>query len=168
MLPHKEILQLLAPLEMGGDNPADQAVEGALFDRAGTELEALGKEMFPDSATRLIARWEARYGLADGSALPLQRRRDLVVARKRSRGSLSIPFFVGLAATLGYQITIDEKVDNDPDKWRVNVQGTAIYYFRAGISAAGDRVTWWDMANTLESIFQDLKPATSQVVFNYL
>ncbi|WP_349430986.1 hypothetical protein [Serratia symbiotica] len=41
-----------------------------------------------------------------------------------------------------------------------------VYRFRAGSSVAGERLITFGQ-NLIENLFQDLKPAHTQVVFNY-
>ena len=96
-----------------------------------------------------------------------QQRRAQVVARKRSRGGLSKAFFLQLAATLGYTVTIDEAVDGDLYKWRVNVTTVPAYQFRAGESAAGEALLDWEVQTALEGLFQELKPADTAIIFAY-
>ena len=52
--------------------------------------------------------------------------------------------------------------------WHVNVRGgnNRITRFRAGISAAGDRLTDYGDA-VIETVIQDLKPAHTAVRFTY-
>jgi uncharacterized protein YmfQ (DUF2313 family) len=169
MSAHKEILQLLFPLELGGVHDADQTVEGALFDRVQEQIAALQVEMFADTCGQYIDRWERRYGITPNQALTLQQRRAQVLARKNARGSLSTPYFIDLAATLGYTVTIDEAVDGDRYKWRVNIPaGTNDYQFRAGESAAGESLLDWPDSTGIEALFTELKPADTTVLFAYV
>ena len=41
-----------------------------------------------------------------------------------------------------------------------------VYYFRAGDSASGERLTWWSRA-VIETIFNELKPAHTFIIFIY-
>jgi len=52
--------------------------------------------------------------------------------------------------------------------WRVNVKNsdTVVYHFRAGASAAGERLTSFSN-QTIESLFNDLKPAHTFCYFTY-
>lgn len=166
---HKAILQLLFPLELGGVHDADQTVEGQLLDRIQDRLAALLQEMFPDTAAELLDRWERRYGITPNANLPLAQRRAMVLARRRGRAGLSKSFYVSLAATLGYAITIDEAVDGDRYKWRVNIPAPATSIeFRAGESAAGEALLDWGDSTGLEALFTELKPADTAVLFTYI
>ena len=166
---HKEILQLLFPLALGGVHELDQLVEGALLDRVQQRIQDLSLEMFPDTCSETIDRWEERYGIIPNQLLNLQQRRALVIAKKNARGSLSKPFFIQLAANLGYDVTIDEAVDGDRYKWRVNIpSATNEYLFRAGESAAGESLLDWPDDTGIEQLFTELKPADTTVIFAYV
>ncbi|WP_236851555.1 putative phage tail protein [Candidatus Sodalis pierantonius] len=81
--------------------------------------------------------------------MTLQQRRQQVLARINATGGLSRKYFITLAKSLGYRITIDE-----PEP------------FRAGSSLAGEKLLTFGQ-NLIEGLFKDLKPAHTQVVFNY-
>ena len=165
---HKALLQMLSTLELNGVFMDDLTIEGAALDTLVTSADALLDEMYPDTTSLMIDRWEARLGIATVATDSLQIRRNRVVAKWRSRGGLSVPFFLQLGADLGYTISIEECVGGNPNVWRVVVSGQATYQFTAGESAAGDSLLSWDPADALEGMFNDLKPATSRIIFEYL
>ncbi|MGL9774806.1 MAG: hypothetical protein ACR5LG_14925 [Sodalis sp. (in: enterobacteria)] len=88
-----------------------------------------------------------------------------------------------MAKSLGYRLTIDEL---EPFRagivrageriwvpeiiwlWIVNIDDAQVpvYRFRAGSSVAGEKLLTFGQ-NLIEGLFKDLKPAHTQVVFNY-
>lgn len=131
----------------------------------------------------LLADYERLYQLSTSGSMTLQARRQQVLAAMNATGGLSRAYFINLAKSLGYDITISEPepfragVGRAGDRiwtpeiiwvWIVNISGqqVPVYRFRAGSSLAGERLTTYG-ENLIEKIFQDLKPAHTQVVFNY-
>jgi len=171
---HSDVLKLLFPLELTGDYAADTDLEGAQLDAAQVNAELLLREMMPQSASDTITDWERVCGLTPADTDTLQMRQARVVAKLRSHGGLSIPFFTALAADFGYTVTIEELLANTGGygaegiyRWRITFTGTPLYYFRAGQSRAGERLVTGPLATALEGIFTDLKPAHTQVIFAY-
>jgi len=179
---HADILKLLFPVELQGGFDADSAMEGKQLDAAQTSAETLLKEMFPEASLNLLSSWERVCGLSPAPNEPIQSRRDHVVQKLREHGGLSRAYYIALAAAMGYTITIEELLPfmcgwdrcGDPLYvsevrwiWRVNVSGYPIYHFRAGQSAAGERLLWWPTQAALENILTDLKPAHTHIIFNY-
>ncbi|HRR39728.1 MAG TPA: DUF2313 domain-containing protein [Syntrophales bacterium] len=181
---HSDILKLLFPLQVDPESvlAGDIALEGGHLDTAQDSADGLLQEAFPDRSTALLASWERVCGIVPGDEDPLQARRNAVIRQLRSMGGLSRAYFIALAASYGWTITIDELLpfmcgwnrcgnplyeDSVRWIWRVNVSGQAVYSFRAGLSAAGERLTWWIPNTRLEQLFQELKPAHSHVIFNY-
>jgi uncharacterized protein YmfQ (DUF2313 family) len=181
---HSDVLKLLFPLPVEADGVLadDFSLEGGQLDAAQSSAEALLLEAFPDQSTALLASWERVCGIVPGDDDPLQARRDAVVRILRSIGGLSRAYFITLAAVFGWTITIDEYLpfiagwnrcgdylyeEHVRWIWRVNVSGKAVYPFRAGLSAAGERLTWWVPNTVLETLFEELKPAHTHAIFNY-
>lgn len=179
---NKETLQLLFPLELDGEHETDQLLEGEQLDVAQASGDLLLKEMFPDQTDTLLTSWERLLGLTSDTGEPTQARRDKVIRKLRERGGLSIPYFIGLAEALGYQVEIEELVpfmagwgcagddlydDTIIYQWGVKIFNQPLYEFRAGESAAGEQLLWWDTQESLENLFKELKPAHTFVYFNY-
>lgn len=179
---HKDVLKLLSPIRLAGDYEADIDIEGTHLDAAQTRIEDLLKEFFPDTALESVPDWERVLALFPGAEEPLQVRRDRIIQKLRERGALDRQYFIDLALNLGFTITIDELqplmagmgrcgdtlyVEGARFVWRVNVTGQAVYQFRAGVSAAGERLMWWEPQAALEELLNDLKPAHTCVIFNY-
>ncbi len=172
---HKDAIKLLFPLELGGVFDDDVALEGAQLDDAQVSADQLLKEMFPDTCTYTITDWERTYGVTPSANDPLQVRQNRVLAKLRARGGLSLQYFLNVAQTMGYTITIEKLMANTDNyglegrfRWRVTTSGIGPVYFRAGRSRVADRLVTGNVMNTLEGIFNDLKPAYTQVIFAYI
>ncbi len=171
---HKDVLKSLFPLDLGGVFDADLELEGEYLDAAEASADLLLREMLPQSAGDSIADWERVCGIDPDATDTLQMRQARVVAKLRERGGLSIPHFTALAASWGYTIVIEELTagadgtgDEGIFRWRVIFLATPLYYFRAGQSRAGERLVDGPLATAMEAIFEELKPAHTQVTFAY-
>lgn len=172
---HKDVLRQLCPIRLGGIFDADIELEGAQLDQALARSKRLLAEIFPDQANELLADHERVCSLTPGDEDPLQLRRQKVIAKYREQGSLCRNYYIELAASLGYTITIEELAsgqegygDEGIFVWRITVANdTPAYYFRAGESRAGGRLLWWPTLTALEGLFEDLKPAHTQLIFAY-
>ncbi len=179
---HRDALELLFPAEIVGVFDGDIELEGKQLDTAQASADQLLTETFPDGASELLVAWERVCGLTPAADSPMQMRRNAVVKKLRELGGLSRDYFVALASSFGWTITIDEYlplmcgwgrsgdvvyVEASRWIWRVNVIGQAVYSLRAGVSAAGERLTWWIPDDVLETLIEELKPAHTAVIFNY-
>jgi uncharacterized protein YmfQ (DUF2313 family) len=182
---HSALLTRLFPLEIGGVFADDIAIEGAYLDAAQLRAEDLLWEIFPDQSRELLPDYERVCSLTPTDDEPLQYRREKVLQKLRDGGSLSRAYFIALAASLGYAATIDEMqpfragINHAGDTiwvpeiifcWDVNVtiSSRPVYYFVAGQSAAGEGLSWSPPLTSLEDIFNELKPAHTYIVFNYI
>lgn len=171
---HADVLKLLFPLELTGVFDADIELEGKQLDDAQTSADLLLREMMPQSAGVSITDWERVCGLSPDDDDTLQTRQLRVIAKLRERGSLSLPYFGALAADMGYTASVEELLANTDGlgdegifRWRITFTGTPLVYFRAGQSRAGDRLVDGPVVDALEGLFEDLKPAHTQVIFAY-
>lgn len=139
---------------------------------------------FPETTNELLTEWEQSLGLPDpcaGASPTLQARRAQVVARFAGGGGQSVPYIISYAANLGYTITITQFVParvgllhagdplNGPDwafAWRVNASTYTLLPFRAGISAAGEPLSFNGNA-VLECELKAIAPAHTTVFFKY-
>jgi uncharacterized protein YmfQ (DUF2313 family) len=140
-------------------------------------------ESDPRTALETLEDWERVYGLPDGCLLTVPdaigERQALVTQKAVALGGQSRQFFIDLAATLGYTVTITEFHPlragfRAGDRcyglawayaWQVNVPMTEIVIFRAG-SRAGDRVRGWGYID-VECIIERVAPAHTTVLFAY-
>lgn len=149
------------------------------------------EEVDPRTTLELLDDWERVAGLPDSCiAAPdsIAERRAAIQSRITAIGGQTIGYFVDLAATIGFAITIDEfrpfRIGSDVGDrlcgegwahvWRVNVQppaadagfGLTIRYFRVGQSAVGERLVGFGSLD-LECIIRRAAPAHSTVIFAY-
>ena len=115
---HLDSHKALKPLSLGANDDARTAVVAKYLDMAQDALAVALGNVFPESASSLD-RWEASYGL-DGVGTEGERRAS-VVAAVGAVGGISLPFFVQLAESLGYQVSFRRGIE----------------MFRVGISLLG-------------------------------
>ncbi|KGT95293.1 hypothetical protein NG99_04545 [Erwinia typographi] len=168
---YRNLLALLLPpvtYDASGERlNAELTAEAALYAAAEAVVTELLTAIDPLTATDTLPDWERVYALTPGSDDTLQQRRDRVQVALAETGGLSREYFIRLAKTLGYDITIEEP-DDPKWRWLVNVSGAPerIYYFRVDESAVGDRLEEAGDPG-LETLFQRLKPAHTECVFTY-
>lgn len=179
------LLGLLPPVAYARNAPkirAQAQIDGAVLDNIRESADAALAVIEPRTAGNMLPDWE-RLLYLDAKGRNHQQRVLAVMAKLNETGGLSIPYFIRLAASIGYEIEITEPqpfragVNRAGDRiappeiiwvWWVNVKNgdNRISRFRAGISAAGDRLTDYGDA-AIETLFQDLKPAHTDVRFTY-
>lgn len=177
---------LLPPVAYDTQQPAlsaELSAEGNAFDATDESANNALNAVAPFFADNLLSDWERVLGLTAQSGASYQQRQQRVLAKLAETGGLSIPYFTRLASSLGYTVTIDEPqpfragtnragdrlyVEDIIWVWVVNVKnsGTLVYRFRAGNSAAGERLTLFGDP-VIEEVFQDLKPAHTFCYFAY-
>ena len=155
------------------------------YARSDARARQLLVDAFPITAVELLTEWEASLGLPDscaGSPGTIAERQELVLAKLQEPGGMSKPYFLKLAAALGYlDTTITEfgpaacemscegpvVDDNWRLVWTVNLphQGDNHAFFRADArcDARLDVYTF----GALECQFMRLKPAHTYVIFTY-
>lgn len=153
------------------------------FARLDARADDLIEEADPRTSIELLGEWESETGLPDGCVGPLDgptARQNAVVGRLTALGGQSIAYFIALALTLGYVVTITEStvhtcmsdctVPIQDGRWRflwtVNSAATiAIHDF----TCIDDCMTPLRTGGNalLECTFQRLKPAHTIVQFNY-
>jgi uncharacterized protein YmfQ (DUF2313 family) len=146
---------------------------------------SLLSEMFMDTTTQMISDWERIAGIPDACLTigeTLQIRRANLITKMTNTGGQSKAYFLKLAQTLGFNITIKEfapfrvgisrvgdMITDDLDwnfVWEVQSQLNTIVYFRAGKSTAGEPLEFWSNAR-LECFFNRYKPAHTLLLFSY-
>ncbi len=157
---------------------------GAPYARNVARANDLLVDAFPGTTDELLPEWESTLALPDpcaGPAPTLQQRRAQVVARLTDAGGCSIPYLVGYAATLGFEITITQFAPARAGTlragqpaygsawafaWRVNASAATVTYFRAGQSTAGEPLQAFGNA-VLQCELERLAPAHTTVLFGY-
>lgn len=141
-------------------------------------------ESYPDTTTILLPNWERVAGLPDDCSVlgdTYEVRRLNLTAKLTSRGGQSKDYFIEVAASLGYTVTITEfrpfrvSISRVGDPlcddtwwfvWQVNAALNTIVWFRAGRSAAGEPLASWSNAR-LECLLTKYSPAHTIVQFAY-
>lgn len=145
----------------------------------------LPQEANPATSLELLPDWERVVGLPDKCSgvieETLQGRRNALLTKLTSTGGQSPTYFIELAASLGYTVTIEEfrpfragvsvagdLLTNGPwvHTWLIRAPEVSITEFRAGLSAAGERLRTWGN-DTLECKINQLKPAHTIALFAY-
>lgn len=145
---------------------------------------ALLADAFPPQAYELLPEWERTLGLPDpcsGLAATLQQRQAQVKARLTATGGQSAAYFIAVAASLGFTITIENFAparaglmragdpvygDDWAHAWRVHAPEATVTYFAAGASTAGEPLAAWGNA-VLECALARIRPAHTTLTFAY-
>ena len=161
----------------------------------GTEfgnVELRGQELLlesdPRSSLELLGEWEDFLGLPDPcltkrpTAVAL--RRFAAVSRLTSEGGQSRAFYVSLALSLGYKITVEDVEEFGPFRvgegrigdrffgsewsfvWRVHAPEHTAFFFRAGESVAGDPLMTFGN-EALTCTLERVMPAHTKVLFAF-
>ncbi len=137
----------------------------------------------PATTENLLVEWEASLGLPDActAANPsVEQRKAAVRTKWGARGSLTIAYFVALAANLGFTITITEfapfTVDKPCDEalcepewsfvWQVNAPEVVTFYFAVDESGVDDPLEVYDAGELVCRIRADA-PAETIVFFTF-
>lgn len=178
---------LLPPVSYDGSAPylsATIEAEANAMDLADAQASMVYNAIFPDSGEGL-ADWERVLALPDpclvGHAQTVGQRIQAVVSKQQGRAGQSKPFFIALAKSMGYDITIttfhparagiaragDSINGGDWDfTWRVNAPAVTVSYAKAGTAGAGDPLSAWGN-RALECRLSQMKPAESILLFGY-
>ncbi|MBS9777205.1 MAG: DUF2313 domain-containing protein [Gammaproteobacteria bacterium] len=161
---------------LGLEMAFDASALDAVYDNAARVVDVLN----PSKSGALLTDYERVYGI-DVVDKTFGERVQAVIAKINSTGGLSIPYFIDLAGAAGLTITIDEPqpfragINRAGEPlwpadaiylWRVNILSGDIssIRFRAGISSAGEKLLQFTN-NQIFSLFEELKPAHTNVVF---
>lgn len=184
-------LQALLPVGAAWPRDDDATVTQLLYGAAGELARVHGRalqvldEVDPRTTAELFADWERVAGLPDacviafaGDQTAAQRRASLV-GRLATLGGQSAAYYIALAASLGYTVTITEfwehSVADDVEHglygaawnfaWQVNGSLNTVTDITVE-SVVEDSIAIW--GNTLlECVIKRLAPAQSTVLFSY-
>lgn len=179
------LLGLLPPTSYNRTDTAVRnacAVDGACFDEVQNAARRKLGVIDPRTAGRYLKRWEELFNL-DNTGKNGQQRIQAVITKINEIGGLSIPYFIQMAASIGYDINITEPqpfragTGRAGDRlarkdiiwvWWVNIKNadSRATRFRAGVSTAGDHLTDYGDA-IIENVLKDLKPAFTDIRFTY-
>lgn len=143
-------------------------------------------DAFPCSTIGMLPEWEETLGLPDECTGPLStiaQRTAAVCGKFVARGGSSREYFIHLAASLGFQIEINNFKPFYASQgragdflyseawafaWQIIVQSDeSIVYFRAGQSAAGEPLADWGH-DLLSCMIEADAPADSTIVWGYM
>ncbi|MFB0491939.1 uncharacterized protein YmfQ (DUF2313 family) [Methylobacterium sp. OAE515] len=177
-----------------GDDEALSDLTRGLAKVWGDKVDARAADLLfietdPRFTYEMLADWERALGLPDPCVPVVQtlaERRKALVNKLTTEGGQSIPFFIGVAAFLGYAIIITEfrpfqfglssfggrRGQIAPPSvrfyWKVRVNGGRTTRFRFGASSFGrDAILEIRKAEDLECLFRRWKPAHTIVLFDY-
>jgi uncharacterized protein YmfQ (DUF2313 family) len=150
--------------------------------RLHNRAEALFEEADPRTASELLPDWERVLGLPDdcaGAADTLEERRAALLAKLTGIGGQSRAYYIGVAAALGFTVTIEEfpvftcespcedAVTDETWRftWRVNGPTTTVRDFTCESTCEEPLRDWGH--EVLECAMTRLKPAHTAVLFAY-
>jgi uncharacterized protein YmfQ (DUF2313 family) len=150
--------------------------------RLHARAEALMDEADPRTTLELLADFERVLGLPDTCVeIPTTttERRQAVITKMLATGGASPQYFIDLAATYGYEITITEfdpyTVESEIDAplygdnwvywWQVNAPLNSITYFDMNSVVTDPLASWGN--DRLECLIRKYKPAYTNVIFSY-
>lgn len=186
---HADLLKRLMPPESVDGNGLRLSVEleaeGAALDVALADSEKLLLEMEPETASALLPDWERNWGLPDtcleGEQQSKAQRQAALTAKITGLGGQSRPYFIDLAAALGYseaRVTEYRPANcndncNDAvfsEDWRIVwsldlPQDTSVFIANCN-SACDDPLQSWGNKQ-LECLIGRYKPADTSVLFRY-
>ena len=159
-------------------------IDAWVLDEVARRADEAAGACLPETSGAMLTDWERVLGLETTNAgKPYTARLAAVLLKINAVGGLSIPYFIQLAQSAGYTITIDEPqpfrvgINRAGDRlapeeimwvWVVNVAANTqtVWRFRAGASCAGERLSVYG-DSVIETVFEDLKPAHTAVRFTY-
>jgi len=146
--------------------------------------ERVYDQVWPETGAALDE-WERVLGLPDhcvvGENLAVRQRIAAVMAKLNGVGGQSKGFFIQLAESLGYAVTITEfkparagiAVAGDAiygpgwtSAWMINAEPVNVFVARAGSAAAGEPLAVWGN-KLLECRMSAMKPAHTTLLFSY-
>ncbi|WP_334158728.1 YmfQ family protein [Oryzomicrobium sp.] len=186
---HADLLKLLLPpVSLDPNGPGlgiELAAEGNALDHAIGSGDQLLLEADPRTAVALLPDWERNYGLPEqqvaalGITLSFQERRAALVTKVTMQGGQKPAFFIALAATLGYTITVTEcaphTTEFDSEHPVYDEAYRFVWYVNAALNTIRDLTTEDDseMATAiwgnglLEAVINRYKPAHTLALFSY-
>lgn len=153
--------------------------------RVESRADQLAIDVNPLDTTELLPDWERAAGLPDKCSGVLeetiQGRRAALIAKLTSTGGQSEAYFIEVAKSLGYEITIrtfnpfrvglsavGDALTNEAWQfaWEIKAPETTVVYFRVGMSAVGEALRTWGN-DALECKIRQLAPAHTVPIFTY-
>lgn len=154
-----------------------------VYERQTIRANQLLADAFPLTTYELLPEWETTLGLPDpcaGPAPTAAARRAQVLAKLQAQGGQSVAYFIAVAASLGYSITIKQYVParagllraGDPlngndwaHAWQVTSPTYTVHKAQAGVLAAGEPLAYWG-DTVLACELSSIKPAHTVLLFS--
>lgn len=144
-------------------------------------------EADPRTTTEMLEDWETDYGLPDTCSplgATIQERRAAVIFLRNFEGSLALSWYKRLAASLGYDVDVwnwrpfvcgtsacgpDFMLGPEAIRYvfKVDIYGSAVYWFECGVSECGDALVYWVEPDELICRISKLAPGYAKVIFDY-
>ncbi|MCX7084298.1 MAG: DUF2313 domain-containing protein [Methylococcales bacterium] len=135
--------------------------------RLSARADLLISESDPFYTNELLTDYERVFGLPtdclSGVTLNLQQRHANLISQMTSTGGQTPAYYIALAATAGYTITITEFIS--PYVWQVNTSLNTVTNFLV-TSGVDESLAIWQN-NSLECLINRYKPAHTQALFSY-
>lgn len=169
------------------DAPLTRLLDGLSLELARLDARALNllEEADPRITAELLADWERVAGLPDTCSLiagveqNTPQRQAALTGRMTTVGGQTPAYFIGLAATLGYTITITEFKPHDVEDgvdaaiygiawqfaWQVNAALNTVFELHVTDTADDPLAAWSNAA--LECLITAFKPAHTVPIFSY-
>ena len=181
--------QLLALLPVGeawpkeSDSELSKLMHGLAEELARIDERSIDlvNESHPSQTFELFNTWQEQYGLPDDCSINAshQEQRALLIQKYQQYGGQSREFFIEIAKTLGYEITITEYQERTHGNlfgelfgnedwnfmWQVNAK-TLSYRERLYGQPFGDHYRTWGNQR-LECVLKKLVHAHRQIIFSY-
>jgi uncharacterized protein YmfQ (DUF2313 family) len=169
----------------GEDAPVVVQASRALikgYTRNAASAQALLQDAFPVAPVMLLPEWEETLGLPDpcaGASPSIQVRQQQVNARFVASGGQTVAYFIKVAASLGYDITITTFAPSRFGRtfgspfggtdwayaWQVNAPQFTIERFTFGSGFGAPFASWGN--TVLQCELQRLAPAHTTLLFSY-
>ncbi len=141
-----------------------EAVELARVD---SRVDDLIEERDTRTAVELLPEYEEDYGLSAG-ILSTAQREAACNTKLRATGSLLKTYYIALAATLGYTVTIDEYTPAWAGLWKAGQpcgDQTNLFYWTVNISyTVAESPAFVTYAN-LVTLLEEIKPAHTHIIY---
>lgn len=168
------------------DSPHMRLVAGLAQGAASlhARAEALLADAFPTGTTELLPEWETSLGLPDlcvGEDQSTEQRRAGVAARFVGRGGQSVAYFVGVAAAMGFVVTVETftpartglatvgtpiRGDAWAHAWQVHAPTSTVTPAHVGGSVVGDPLAAWGNL-PLQCVLARIRPAHTVLILSY-
>lgn len=169
---YKRLLQALRPRGRAwrqGDPLQEQLFAGWAEElaRVDSRVDDFLREADVSTTVELITEHEEDYGLIAG-ALSIAERQTALLAKLVETGTLTKDYYIGLAAVLGYTITIDEYVPAWAGIWTAGQpcgDQQNLFFWTVNISYVVSDSPAFVSYDNLIQLFNQIKPAHTTIIY---